>query len=131
MLVGKKKIKFKPSATSIAKEQETEPSSIHSTGATTENLGGEGGRHQHQAEPQLAHVCTKLIASWGRFGWPLLQLLFLASICPWWGAGNRAGPNGSHPLCCNCLGSPLHHLLAVLLHTPNASYIHISRTQPL
>lgn len=92
---------------------------------------GRGGGHQHQAEPQLAHVCTKLIASWGRFGWPLLQLLFLASICPWWGAGNRAGPNGSHPLCCNCLGSPLHHLLAVLLHTPNASYIHISRTQPL
>lgn len=41
-LVEKKKIKFKPSATSIAKEQETEPSSIHSTGATMENPGGEG-----------------------------------------------------------------------------------------
>lgn len=42
MLVEKKKIKFEPSATSIAKEQETEPSSIHSTGATIENPGGEG-----------------------------------------------------------------------------------------
>lgn len=41
-LVEKKKIKFKPSATSIAKEQETEPSSIQSTGATMENQGGEG-----------------------------------------------------------------------------------------
>lgn len=67
MLVGKKKIKFKPSATSIAKEQETEPSSIHSTGATTENLGGEGRKAPapsrttsspcvHKADCQLGQV---------------------------------------------------------------------------
>lgn len=42
MLVEKKKIKFKPSATSIAKEQETEPPSIHSTGVEMEKLGREG-----------------------------------------------------------------------------------------
>lgn len=67
MLVGKKKIKFKPSATSIAKEQETEPSPIHSTGATTENLGGEGRKAPapsrttsspcvHKADCQLGQV---------------------------------------------------------------------------
>lgn len=43
MLVGKKKIKLKPSATSIAKGRETEPSSTHSTRATIQNLEGTEG----------------------------------------------------------------------------------------
>lgn len=51
MLVGKKKIKFKPSATSIAKEQETEPSSIHSTEATMQNQEGRGGERKKVPAP--------------------------------------------------------------------------------
>lgn len=43
MLVGKKKIKFKPSATCIAKDRETEPPSTHSTGATIQNQEGTEG----------------------------------------------------------------------------------------
>lgn len=51
MLVGKKKIKFKPSATSIAKEHETEPSSIHSTGATTQNQERRGRERKKVPAP--------------------------------------------------------------------------------
>lgn len=51
MLVGKKKIKFKPSATSIAKEHETEPSSIRSTEATMQNREGRGGERKKVPAP--------------------------------------------------------------------------------
>lgn len=72
MLVEKKKIKFKPSATSIAKEQETEPSSIHSTGVPVENLGGEGRggastehhqqQHQGSGQPGQAWASSVTVA---------------------------------------------------------------------
>lgn len=73
-LVEKKKIKFKPSATRIAKEQETEPSSTHSTGATMENPAGEGregastNTGASPAEPPWEQGCGQPSTSQGWLG---------------------------------------------------------------
>lgn len=92
-----------------------------------ENLSGEGreapARSRATASPRVHKAECQPGQVWVPSAATSLPGLHLPVV--------GAGPNGSHPLCCNCLGSPLHHLMAVLVRTPNASHIHVSRTQPL
>lgn len=118
MLVGRKKIKFKPSATSIAQEQETEPllyTALEPQCRTWERKKGEG-RCQHQQGEQQWQSCSTCVGSQARARADLGNLHSNIS-------------SYSHTSCCQFLNGG--HLLSPQSFVWVAPYTHLLASLPL